>query len=349
MRLSLLGTAVVGIQQDPNYYEAFSQFTTKYQKKYPGGEEEKLRRFAIFVENMVRAKVLNELEGGSAQYGHLSPLADWSEEEFATRNTLEVTKLQLAKHAEQAAEHERSGKLVLPAKVDDAGYDWRAKGAVTEVKDQGQCGSCWAFGTAANIEGNNFVMNGKLVSLSEQELVDCDKLDNGCGGGLPENAYKTMLKNKMGLEKEGDYTYHAEAGKCAATRSKEVVFLADWAAIPSAEDKIAAALVGHGPLVLGINAGPMQLYMGGVADPFFCNPLGIDHAVTLVGYGMEGTKPFWIIKNSWGPGWGEKGYYRIIKGKGKCGLNRMVTSAIVATGTTQKQALLAAPQPEVYL
>jgi len=107
--------------------------------------------------------------------------------------------------------------------------------------------------------------------------------------------------------------------------------------ISSIETEMAAALMKYGPLAIGINAGPMQLYMGGIADPFFCNPIALDHGVVLVAFGTEYGKEFWTIRNSWGPEWGESGYYRIIRGKGKCGLNRMVTTALVAPSTEKPQ------------
>jgi len=206
-----------------------------------------------------------------------------------------------------------------------------------EVKNQGQCGSCWSFATNANIEGNNFVTNGELVSLSEQQLVDCDKRDNGCGGGLPSNAYKDLISGETGLELETAYPYNAEEGTCHTDKSLMKVYLSSWVPISSDETDIANALMKYGPLAIGINAGPMQMYSSGIADPWFCNPTGLDHGVALVAFGTEsgtfGDKPYWVIKNSWGTGWGEEGFYRLIRGKGKCGMNRMVTSAVVKTNT----------------
>jgi len=119
-------------------------------------------------------------------------------------------------------------------------------------------------------------------------------------------------------------------GTCHWEAAKEKVFLSGWGPIGRDEDMIATALVKYGPLAIALNAEPMQMYMGGISDPWWCPSSGIDHAVTLTGYGTEDSKDFWTIKNSWGPGWGEKGYYRIVRGKGKCGMNQMVTSAQVA-------------------
>merc|ERR1711879_677130 len=188
------------------------------------------------------------------------------------------------------------------------------------------------MGTVANIEGVSFLKTQKLLSLSEQELVDCDHNDDhGCQGGLPSNAFKYMVSSKVGLESESTYPYVGlRGGKCHQQKADEVVFISSWKQISTDEDQIAAALIQHGPLSIGINAGPMQWYMGGIADPWsiLCNPKSLDHGVAIVGFGSE-SKPYWTIRNSWGASWGEKGYYRIVRGKGKCGLNTMVTTAII--------------------
>jgi cathepsin F len=211
-------------------------------------------------------------------------------------------------------------------------FDWRHKGAVNPVKNQAQCGSCWAFATVANIEGAGFVSTGKLVSLSEQELVDCDKAtgDQGCGGGLPSNAFKDMVQHKFGLELEKAYPYEARNGKCQAASSQEVSFISGWKPISTDEDQIAAALMQYGPLAIGINAGPMQFYSGGISKPWkiLCNPKKLDHGVAIVGFGVQDSTKYWTIRNSWGATWGEQGYYRIVRGTGACGLNTMVATAI---------------------
>jgi len=212
---------------------------------------------------------------------------------------------------------------------------------VNPVQNQGTCGSCWAFSTVANIEGAAKVATGKLLKLGEQELVDCDTSgnDHGCDGGLPSAAFDDMIKNKIGLELEADYPYTGKDGSCYAAASSEKVFISSWLKISTDEKQMAAALMQYGPLSIGVNAAAMQWYHGGRADPWsiLCNPKKIDHGVAVVGFGTEhvGTKDFWWVRNSWGPEWGQKGYWLPARGKGTCGLNLMVTTA---TGITIQAA-----------
>lgn len=319
------GLALGAVSVAADIRDEFEQFKLKFKKTYESAEHE-LERFAHFVHNVERVAKMKILDP-SASYSVMSPMADWPEHEFSKLNTLAVTKENLAEFAE-AAKSEKRAKEYQDTQL-PAAYDWRENGAVTDVKNQQQCGSCWSFATVANIEGQNYLQNGELVRLSEQELVDCDSYDNGCNGGLPSNAYKDLIANNMGLELESNYPYSAVDGRCKVQRSLERVYISAWVPISQSEYYIAAALVKYGPLAIALNAGYMQLYAGGISDPAFCNPYALDHGVTLVAYGTENGKDWWSIKNSWGPEWGENGYYRIVRGKGACGLNRMVASAIV--------------------
>lgn len=298
---------------------AFEEFGAAFGRFYISAEE-RLKRFGIFVENLGQIAEMQS-QDSSATYSYRTPFADWSKEEFSARNNLDASLFDRAM-TDQAP---NASNATLPA-----AFDWVAKGAVNDIKNQAQCGSCWAFSTVANIEGVNFVKTQKLLSLSEQELVDCDTgSDHGCQGGLPSNAFKYMISSKVGLESELKYPYTQKDGKCQAQKADELVFISSWKTISTDETQIAAALMQYGPLSIGINAGPMQLYQGGIADPKNCNPQALDHGVAIVAFGSV-DKAYWTIRNSWGTTWGEKGYYRIVRGVGKCGLNTMVTTAIMA-------------------
>jgi len=310
---------------------AFKEFEEKFGKKYESLEERALR-LEVFTRNLMHIETLQQSERGTATYSHLTPFADLSSDEFSSRNGFKPELAQPSALAAAPAKH-------LDVTDLPSAFDWREKGAVNPVQNQGSCGSCWAFSTVANIEGAGFVSSNKLVKLSEQELVDCDTKtgDKGCSGGLPSNAFKDMIQNKIGLESETAYPYAGRDGSCRAVSSDEQVFISGWQKISSDEDQMAAALLKYGPLSIGLNAGPMQWYHGGIANPWnvLCSPKAIDHGVAIVGFGTEGTKKYWTIRNSWGTFWGEKGYWRVIRGVGKCGLNTMVTTA---TGVSIKGA-----------
>lgn len=180
------------------------------------------------------------------------------------------------------------------------------------------------------------MQSGKLVSLSEQELVDCDKMDDGCNGGLPDNAYRA-IEQMGGLELESDYPYEGVDEKCMFNKTLAKVQISGAVNITKNETGMAQWLVHNGPISIGINANAMQFYMGGISHPWkmLCNPTNLDHGVLIVGYGIKDYPlfhkklPYWIVKNSWGKSWGEQGYYRVYRGDGTCGVNQMASSAVI--------------------
>jgi len=202
--------------------------------------------------------------------------------------------------------------------------DWRTKAAVTPIKDQGQCGSCWAFSTTGSVEGAHAIASGSLVSLSEQQLMDCSTPEGnmGCDGGLMDDAFEYILLNK-GITGEKDDPYLANSGKCPGTAPVRAT-ISGFKDIPVGDEKALMAAVNLGPVSIAIEADQFvfQFYSGGVLDSAACGT-NLDHGVLVVGYGTDSasSKPYWIVKNSWGTSWGESGYVRLVRDKNQCGLS----------------------------
>ncbi|KAJ0173805.1 hypothetical protein K1T71_010954 [Dendrolimus kikuchii] len=306
----------------------FFNFLTTYKPDYINDHKEMGRRFDIFKNNIRKIHDLNIHERGTATYG-LTRFADLTYEEFST-------KYMGLKPSLKEDNRMPTRPATIPNVDVPESFDWREFDAVTAVKDQGSCGSCWAFSVTGNIEGQWKMQSGELLSLSEQELVDCDKMDQGCDGGLMDNAYRA-IEQLGGLELENDYPYEAGDDKCVYNKTLSKVQISGAVNISSNETDMAKWLVKNGPISIGINANAMQFYMGGISHPWrtLCNPKNLDHGVLLVGYGIKDYPlfnkrlPYWIVKNSWGPSWGEQGYYRVFRGDGTCGVNQMASSAVI--------------------
>lgn len=199
--------------------------------------------------------------------------------------------------------------------------DWVSDGCVTGVKDQGQCGSCWSFSTSGVMEGANCVKTGNLISLSEQQLVSCaNRVNQGCNGGNVDWTFRYLEKHEHCTEQE--YPYVSGNGKVPECHDCKgaVPVVSQFVDVPKGdEDQLLNALLKN-PIAVAIEADSkeFQLYKGGIMD-FNCGNK-LDHAVLLVGYGVENGIKYWKVKNSWSTSWGESGYFRLVRGKNMCGI-----------------------------
>jgi cathepsin F len=294
----------------------FHKFNTQHKKEHKTYEEF-TKKLIIFSENLFKFAEFVHFEGEEPKF---SPFFDISTEEFAKthlNNKFDPSFTKGLKHAQIEIVND------LPKEK-----DWRKEGAVTPVKNQGQCGSCWAFSTIGTVESQNAIVNGKLVSLSESQIIDCDtKGENkGCQGGLMIEALKYII-GEGGLMSEHDYPYVPRQEKCKYDAKKSVVSVKGFEVVDPKKtanrELYKSALINRGPIAVALNAIPLQFYFGGIFHPIkvICNPEKLDHGVVIVGYGTEGGKDYWIVKNSWGPAWGEQGYFRIYNGDQNGGEN----------------------------
>lgn len=324
------------------------------------------QKYETFIENSDRVKKLNEIYKGKTEFA-LNQFADMTPSEFKSKILISNMEHKRFVTSDQKVLKPLNNIKSLPDK-----FDWRSLNAVTPVKDQGQVGTCWAFSATENLEGLYALKTKNLINLSVEQIVDCDGKfirvnESNCGvyGGWPYLAFE-YVKFAGGIESEDDYGYCSGSGKCLPCSppgynrtecgppvpfcrlsdscqakldpSKFVADLKvkDWMRTSQNETDIAAQLMVNGPFSVALNAELLQFYFGGIFDPFdkICNRDALNHAVLLVGFGIDhsiifGQRPYWIVKNSWGRGWGEQGYFRILRGKNKCGIVDQVTTAVL--------------------
>ncbi|KAK3432985.1 hypothetical protein EUGRSUZ_D00502 [Eucalyptus grandis] len=290
---------------------------------------EKAKRYEIFKENIKRINAFNN--GKDVGYKMaVNKFADLTNEEFRASYTGYKRRPTRVLSSGEKKPFKYANFTAIPAAL-----DWRTKKAVTPVKDQGNCGSCWAFSAVAAMEGITMIKKRKLVPLSVQELVDCDDNDDGCIGGLMDSAFEFIVSNG-GLTTEANYPYQENKGTCnTAKAANPAASITGYKDVPANNEKALLQAVANQPVSVAIEGGgfDFQFYSTGV----FTGSCGtdIDHAVTAVGYGKTsgsgGTK-YWLMKNSWGTGWGEKGYMRIQKDvSSKAGLCGLATEASYPT------------------
>eukprot|EP01100_Stratorugosa_tubuloviscum_P012560 TRINITY_DN59_c0_g1_i5.p1 TRINITY_DN59_c0_g1~~TRINITY_DN59_c0_g1_i5.p1 ORF type:complete len:342 (-),score=177.31 TRINITY_DN59_c0_g1_i5:87-1112(-) len=317
------------IRSEAEYSGLFRSWVAANHKVYDSVEEAQ-RRYNIFRTHVDFVDSW-DVDARGFSVG-LNRYADMSNDEFrATVNGFSNSGRNLS-----ATIHSVSGTTTtaLPDTV-----DWRQKGAVTHVKDQGQCGSCWSFSTTGSIEGQLGVSNpSKMVGLSEQELVDCSRNGNfGCNGGLMDNAFTWIASNK--IESESSYPYVSgktkQAGTCQKGAAGHVTIagLSGHKDVTSgSESALQDAVANVGPVSVAIDAShtSFQLYTSGVYYEPKCSSTQLDHGVLAVGYGTLSGTPYWLVKNSWGTSWGQQGYIYMSRNKNNnCGI---ATQASYPTG-----------------
>ena len=292
-------------------HDSWVHWKKAHSKLYTSSQEDDLR-YQIYRSNVLKIQDHNE----RANNGEFTFVVGVNQ--FADLTQAEFKSIYLGTTPNRKAVNIKTLPTTVPASV-----DWRTNKAVSEVKNQGSCGSCWAFSTVGSLEGLHAIKTGSLVEFSEQQLVDCSTSfgNEGCNGGLMDFAFQYVEKN--GIETESDYPYTGSDDTCAASTSKTSWKINGFVDVPqnvSAQLKAAVAL---NPVSVAIEADGFwfQFYTGGVYSSSCGTDL--DHGVLAVGYGTDSGQNYWIVKNSWGGSWGESGYIRIADngdGPGLCGI-----------------------------
>jgi C1A family cysteine protease len=315
MIYALAASFAMGLTASVDYAALFAQWKITHDKVYSSADAESAA-FSAFAHNH---DLINTHNARQLSYtlAH-NKFSDMTADQFYGMYTGGFNStLHTSRTYSKNPLHVVKDQASLPSSV-----DWVSAGAVTPVKDQGQCGSCWAFSTTGALEGAYKVAGNSLTSLSEEHLVQCDTVDQGCNGGLMDNAF-TFVKNN-GIATESSYPYTSGSGTigtCQKTTS--AVTITGYTDVTSGDENALQSAVAQQPVSIAIEAdrSAFQLYSSGVLDSILCGKQ-LDHGVLVVGYGTDDSsgKDYWKVKNSWGASWGESGYIRMVRGKNMCGL-----------------------------
>ncbi|XP_037068346.1 procathepsin L-like [Pollicipes pollicipes] len=311
----LLIVALVGAASAFVERAEWEAFKSTHGKTYSNIIEE-FHRMKVYADNkeFVDKHMAEYAEGKHTFTVALNKFADLTTDEFSS-----LYKGYVAQSSRPHATHQLTGKAVAVT------VDWRDQGVVTPIKDQGQCGSCWAFSTTGSLEAAWKMAGNELASLSEQQLVDCSGHygNQGCNGGLMDSAFK-YIRAKGGIESESSYPYTARNGHCKEDEGKFVASLSSYVDVRSgSESDLEDAVSNVGPISVAIDAShqSFQLYHSGVYSEARCSSSRLDHGVLAIGYGTEGGSDYWLVKNSWGRSWGEEGFIKMTRNhRNQCGI-----------------------------
>ncbi|CAN6443751.1 unnamed protein product [Victoria cruziana] len=333
---SIVGYDPEDLKSEERVANLFERWRARHGRVYRD-EEETGRRFRAFRDNIAYIDRRNrELAGRNRRGGHtvgLNRFADLTNEEFKSMYLRKIRRPAKRSNDGQEASKRRLELSSMSVRIPSS-LDWRTKGVVTPVKDQGLCGSCWAFSATGAMESINAITTGNLISLSEQELIDCDTTNYGCDGGYMDYAFEWVIQNG-GIDTEADYgytSYPGQDGVCNATKEEiKAVTIDGYEDVAENETALLYAVISQ-PVSVGIDGSAIdfQLYTGGIYDGDCSdNPDDIDHAVVIVGFASEGDEDYWIVKNSWGLSWGIDGYIYMKRNTGLpyglCAINAMAS------------------------
>jgi len=331
--VALFGVIFAITAEDSKSLPLWEQFKVDYNRHYASAAEEGYR-FTVFVENLKLAAERNA-EGherhGVTQFMDLTP-AEFKGIYLNFKPRYRAVLGTPTPHAQAVY------------CTNSTNCNYAQLGVVTPVKDQGQCGSCWAFSTTESVETAWAEAGHPLISLAPQQIVDCDKTDDGCNGGDTPTAYQYVIQ-AGGLETESNYPYTARDGTCKFSASEVAAKISayKWGITPcntvatrdcnsQNETGLWTVVQTSGPQSICVDASPWQTYQSGIFDSSKCkySYASLDHCVHLTGYGVDNGEKYWLVKNSWGVTWGEKGYIRLVYGKNMCGVADEVTYSIAA-------------------
>ncbi|KAJ6654265.1 hypothetical protein lerEdw1_007362 [Lerista edwardsae] len=334
--------------------QMFLDFMLRFNKSYQT-QEEMHSRFKIFTQNLESSRRLQATERGTAQYGvtQFSDLTGQPTKNWAATHRVKVSLCRClgwpALDCPPLPPTRRTSDKLFQGKAHNTSCDWRKAGAVTAVKNQENCSSCWAFAAVSNIEALWNIHRHVPRNVSVQEMIDCTYNRKGCEGGYAWDGFHTVI-NRGGLSNSRLYPYSSTDQRCQKHRGRTLTQIDGYDVLPRDEQYIANIVASQGPVTALLNAKGLQSYREGtIPNPQACSPEYLDHVVTIVGFGKgeltevvvkprhrSKSGPYWIIQNSWGEQWGEKGYFRLHRGTNACGIAMYAATAVVRNSGKKK-------------